>query len=92
MTEQFVLTHQVRKVSPAVVCAGLATAFRVERSEVAPKPGVPQVDPATGGEGRAVAGEAGWQDAVEHVHAEGNHLEDTHRIPDAHEVARLLRG
>ena len=41
---------------------------------------------------RARPADARRQDAVEHVHAALDHLEDALRVADAHEVARLLGG
>src|SRR5215218_3199336 len=92
MSQQLIFPHQMRQVSPAVPRAGLARAFRVERSEVPTIPGVPEVDAASGGQHSPVAGEAGREHAVEHVHPETYDLEYPDRVPDTHEVPGLVGG
>src|SRR5829696_2656345 len=92
MPQQLIFPHQMRQVSPAVPRAGLARAFRIERSEVPAIPGVPEVDAASGGQHSPVAGEAGREHAVEHVHPKAYDLEYPDRVPDAHKVPGLVGG
>ena len=47
---------------------------------------------AGAGQRRAVAAEAGLQDAVELVDAEGDRLDQRRRVADAHQVARAVGG
>ena len=70
--------------------AGRAVAVGVERARVAGEAGVPQVEPALPGERAAGAGGAGREDAVEHVDAGLDRLEDPLGVADSHEVAGLL--
>ena len=56
------------------------------------KRGVAQAQAAGAGEGRAVAGQAGRQHAVEHVDAGRHRLHQADRVADAHQVAGPVGG
>src|ERR671921_1378886 len=80
------------QIGPAVTCARLAGAFRVEGPEVRAVPRVLEVDAAIMGQCRAVTGQARRQHAVEHIYPERYDLQDADRIPDPHKVPWLLGG
>src|SRR5829696_1286701 len=82
----------MRQVGPAVASARLAGAFGVERTEVPAEPRVLEVEAAPSGQGRAVAGQAGREHAVEHVYPEPYYLQDADGVPDPHKVPRPLSG
>src|SRR3712207_1160796 len=90
VSQQLVLPHQVRKVGPAEARARVARALRVKRSEIPAISCVLQVEAAGGRQRRPVAGEAGREDAVEHIHPEGYDLEYPDRVPDPHKVPRAV--
>src|SRR5918997_4008598 len=80
------------EISPAVTRARFAGALGIQRPEVRAVPRVLEVDAAILGQGRAVAGQARWEHAVEHVYPERYNLQDAYRVPYPHKVPRLLGG
>ncbi len=86
--EQLLLVDQMADVRAREPGAGRAAAALVERERVAGEAGVPEVEPARGGERRPGPPHPGRQHAVEHVHATLDHGEDPLRVADPHEVAR----
>src|SRR5690349_16241402 len=64
-------------------------ALRVERTRIVGMPGVFDVDRAEAGESKSMAAVARGQDAVEHVDAAGNRLENIRWRAHAHQITRL---
>ena len=79
------------QVGARIVARGRAVAFRVERGRIVGVPGVAQVDGPAPRVGETVAPVARRQDAVEHVDAAPDRLDEVLRRADAHEITRLLR-
>ena len=84
--------HQVAQVGARVAAADHAIAGRVGRVLVFGVLLALDVQPAFAGEEQAVAGGAGGQHAVHHVHAHARILLDLVGVADAHHVAGLVRG
>src|SRR5215213_973525 len=76
VAEKLVLPYEVCQVGSAVAGARLAGAPRVERPKVPAVLRVLEVEAAPGGQGRAVAGKARWEYAVEHVYPQRYDLQD----------------
>src|SRR3954454_8867301 len=88
--EQLLLLDEVAQVRPAEAGAGAAGAAFVEWTGVAREAGIAHVQAALPGERRACAPQPRGQHAVEYVDAALDDLENPHRVPDPHEVARLV--
>ena len=88
-TEDFLGFHQVAQVGAGEIFAGVALAAFLDRGGVLGERGVFEIEGSAGGEGGAVAGEAGGENAVEHIHTAGDHFEDLRRGAEAHGVARV---
>ena len=84
--------EQVADVGPGVVAAGIAVAVRVQGREVLGVLRVAHHQAAVVGKHGAVAGHAGGQHAVEHVHAPQHALDQAVRGAHAHQVAGLALG
>src|SRR5215210_7145858 len=88
--QKLILPYEMRQVGPAVAGTRFAGTPRVERPEVPAILGVLEVDAPILGQGRAVAGEARGEHAVEHVYPERYDLQDTDGVPDPHKIPGLL--
>src|SRR5207237_5388114 len=88
--EQLLLIDEVPDVRACEPGAGRAVATLVERALVTGEASVPEVEPAARRERGAGPSHPRRQDAVEHVHAPLDHLENALRVADAHEIPRLL--
>ena len=77
------------EVGAGEILAGIALATLLDRGGVLGERGVFEIEGSAGSEGGAVAGEAGGENAVEHVHAAGDHFEDLRRGAEAHRVTRV---
>src|SRR5688500_14111717 len=75
-----------------MVAAGIAPARRIERAVVLRVTRILDVDAPFAGEELAVAGVARRHDAVEHVDAAGDALDEVLRGAGAHEVTRPVVG
>ncbi len=78
------------EVRPGKIPAGVVVQPFDDRAGVVPEPLVPEIDRAVGSEDEPVPGDPGRQDAVEHVHTEGDHLQDLGRSPEPHRVPRAV--
>lgn len=90
---EFLIAHlKMVQIGFRVMGAGIAIAVWVQRREVFFVLGPLDIDPSLARHQSPVPGEAGGQDAVEHVDAILDPFEDVIDGPNPHEVARLLRG
>src|SRR5436190_708106 len=87
--QQLLLVDQMPEIGAREARARGAGAVLVQRTRIACEACVAEVETALPRERRARPGGAGRKDAVEHVDAALDHLEDALRIADAHEVAGL---
>ena len=90
--KRFAGLHQVAQISARIAAADHAVAIGVGRPLVFGIAFAFDVQPAFAGEEQAVAGGAGGQHAVHHVHAHAGVLLNLVGVADAHDVARLVLG
>ena len=90
--EVFAGLGEVVEVGALVVAATVAVAVGVEGAVLEFVDGARDVEFAVGSEHGAALGELRRDDAVEHVHAAVDGLEDVDGRADAHEVAREIFG
>ena len=82
--------EQVPDIRPGEMGAGIAVAVFVQGAEVMGILSVLDHHPSLGGEHGAVPGDAGGQDAVEHIHAPQYALHQAVRAADPHQVPGLF--
>src|SRR5438445_4810285 len=90
--EDFTRHEEVPKVGAAESLAGETVATLVGRTLVLDEPVVAQIDAATPGQDGPVAGDPGWQHAIEHIDAAGDRLDQISRGSHPHQVAGADAG
>ena len=87
-SEDFATAVQMVEVGPAVMPAGVAPAFLIQRPVIGSVAAVAYTDNTGSHEQVSVAGVAGRQNAVEHIDAKLNSGDDILGLADPHQVAR----
>jgi hypothetical protein len=90
--EDLLTLVEVPDVGAGVLLAHITIARLIERAEVFGVGGVADGEGAAAGEAVAVAAVSGGQDAVEHIDAAGDVLDEVLGLADAHHVAGLVSG
>src|SRR5688572_32025003 len=90
--ESLTLRDEVADIGTREPLARRAGAFRIERTRVGAERGIAEIEAPLPRERRARTRSPGRQNAVEHVDAAGDDLEDPLGIADTHEVARFALG
>src|SRR5688572_2696587 len=88
--ENFVHLLKMVQIRAAEVTAGVASTRFIERPQVVPVAGVPELDRAMAREDPAVARVAGGQHAIEHIDACGDRFDDILGRADTHQVTRFI--
>lgn len=88
--ENFMTDKQMAKICPRIFMINHGNTIRVEFREIVGPLLVFQIDDTLGGEDHAVASVAGRHDAIKHIHAAVNTLEDICRRPDTHKIAGFV--
>ncbi len=90
--ERFRAFRQVMEIGARITGTGRAAAFGVELLLREPVNAAPHLQEPARGENSPALRELGRHDAVKHVHAAMDRLEQIERRAHAHEVARFVRG
>jgi len=83
---------QMTDVGTGEMTAGVTGTSGVNRLAAGDIGSIQEIDPSIGSEGGIMAGEAGGEDAIEHINAKGNAVDQIFRGANPHEIAGFFSG
>src|SRR5215468_4297702 len=88
--ERLIGLEQMVQVSAGKIARRGTAALRIERARIVGMPCILDIDRAEAGKGEPMAAVARGQNAIEHIDAMADRIENIRRCADAHQIARAL--